>query len=109
MLDYGEWVYQRPIWLQIILWPILVPVMLIHSMVGIAFFILVFLPFLAVTDSLANRRFWGRLRSRGQVANWGETANKINRGAGTLIVEIAPKGPGYSWLVDRARDEIDPD
>lgn|SRR5262249_50405973 len=107
--DYTEWYNRQPVWLRVLLFPILVPVILVHGTVGMAFFLLIALPFLLVKGWVENRRFWQRLRERGQVGRWPEVEPKVSCGSGTLVVAVTPKGPGCSWLIDLPRDEVDPE
>src|SRR5262245_908202 len=108
-LDYIEGYNRLPVWLRVLLFPILVPVMLVHGMVVMGFFLIVILPFLLVGAWIDNLRFWHKLRKRGQVRQWTEVEPQVTSGSGTLIVEVSPKGPGCSWLIDLPREAVDPE
>lgn len=107
--DYVEWYNRQAIWSRLLLYPLLVPVILVHGSAGIAFFFLGVLPRLLVTGWIENRRFWQTLRERGRLGRWPEVEPRVSSGCGTLVVEVGPQGPGCSWLIDRPRDEVDPD
>lgn len=107
--DYIEWYNRQPLWLRVLLAPILVAEMLVHSMAVMAFFVFVSLPFHLVRGWINGRRFWRTLRERGQVGQWSEAERRVTSGSGTLIVEMEPKGPSYSWLIDVPRDAVDPE
>jgi hypothetical protein len=107
--DYIEWYKRQPVWLRVLLFPILLSVVLVHCVLGVAFLFLILLPFLLAKGWIDYRRFWQRLRDRGQVGEWTEIEPKVNSGSGTLVVEVTPKGLGCSWLIDLPRDEVDPE
>ncbi len=107
--DYVKWYSGQPVWLRVLLFPILVPLVLVHSTLVMAFVILIVLPFLLVKGWIANRRFWQRLRERDQVGQWPAVEPRVSSGSGTLVVEVTPKGPGCSWLIDLPRDAVDPE
>ena len=67
--DYVDWYTGRPVWVQAVLAPVAVPIMLVHAMVGMVFLCVLF-PFLAVKCEWENRRRWRRLRRQGRVARW---------------------------------------
>jgi hypothetical protein len=107
--DYTEWYNRQPVWQRVLLFPILFPVILFHGTVVMVFFLLIILPFLLVKGWIESRRFWRKLRERGQIGLWPEVEPQVSNGSGTLIVEVTPKGPGCSWLIDLPRDAVDPE
>ena len=106
--DYIEWYNRQPIWLEVLLFPIIVPVMFVHGTIMMAFFLFAFLPFVLIKGSIEHRRFWKKLRERGQVTRWPEVEPQVRSGSGTLVVEVTPKGAGWSWFIAHTRDEVDP-
>ena len=106
--DYIEWYNQQPIWLKVLLFPIIVPVMFVHNTIMMAFFVFIFIPFMLVSGTIEHRLFWKKLRERDQVARWPEVEPHVRSGSGTLVVEVTPKGAGCSWFIDHTRDEVDP-
>ena len=114
--DPNEWYNRQPPWLRVLLVPILVPVILVYGTVVVWSVLLIVLPFLLIASPsllikgwIEDRRFWRRLRERGQVGQWPEVEPRLNSGSGTLVVEVTPKGPVCSWLIDVPRDEVDPE
>src|SRR5262245_11542189 len=103
------WTDYQPVWLRVILFPVLVALVIVYSVIVLPFFILIVLPLFLVWGWIGYRRFWRRLRKRGQIGRWSEVEPLVTSGSGTLIVELTPKGPGCSWLLDVPRDEIDPE
>lgn len=107
-LDYIERYNRQPIWVRVALMPLLFPVMLVHASAMMVFFVLLGLPYALCRGWMENRRFWRGLRGRGQVIEWADAAERLTQGGRTLVVEMSPKGPGCSWLLDVPRDQIDP-
>jgi hypothetical protein len=106
---YFLWYIRQPVWLRVLLFPILVPVMFVHGVIVVSALFLFVLPYYSVLGCIEYRRFWKKLRERGQVGSWPEVKPQIASGSGTLIVEVTPKGPGCSWLIDLPRDVVDPE
>jgi hypothetical protein len=100
-----EWWDRRPDWMQLLL----LPIVFVLTMIFLAFTILVILPCFAIVGYLKYRRTWRRLRESGRVTKWFEVAPAVALKAGTLVVEVGPKGPACLWWIDRPRAEIDPD
>lgn len=106
--DYHEWYDRRSVWLQLVLFPVLFLVTLLHFYL-VALILLVIWPFLLVEGWLENRRFWQSLRDRGQVVQWPEVESKVSSGSGTLVVEVTPNDDDFAWLIDLPRDQVDPE
>jgi hypothetical protein len=107
--DYMEWYNRRSGLVRVALFPILVPVMLVHGAVVMIFVFPAVLVYSAARGVRDTRRFWRRMRESGRLADWREVAPRLDLAAGTLVVEIGPKGPWRAWWIDRPRAEVDPD
>ena len=107
-MDYIERYNHQPIWVRVVLWPLLVPVMFVQASAMMVFFVLLALPYALCRGLMERRRFWRDLRKRGQVIGWDDAAERLALGGRTLVVEMSPKGPGYAWLLDVPRDQVDP-
>jgi hypothetical protein len=105
---FFDWLNVLPVWGKLLVMPVVLPILLVYSTAALLLLFLL-LPFLIAKGQWENHKFWRRLRQDGRVALWAEVAPRVSSGEGTLIVEVGPKGPGWSWWIDRPRDEIDPD
>lgn len=102
---FKEWYDRQSLWVRTVLFPVLFAAAMVFNVFGLA----VILPIELIKGSIQRRRFWRNLEARGQVAKWTDVEKQVSLGNGTLIVEIGPKGPGCSWLIDLPRYEIDRD
>lgn len=108
--DFIGWYEGQSLWLQLLLFPIIAPVMLIYNVVILTYLLLIWLPFAIIKCQIDSRRYWRKLHERGRVADWSEVEWRVNSGCATLVIEVTLKGTAScSWLIDRPRDEIDPD
>lgn len=109
---YGRQLNRLPPWAACTVWFLLLPVLwvlgLAYNAVAIPV-LLVVLPYWIFTWWREDRRFWQNLQQQGRVAQWPEVEAKMNGALGTLIVELGPKGPVCSWLIEHPRDDVDPD
>jgi len=106
--NHCGWYDRQPVWIRIVAFPIVFLVALIYNVVVLPY-ILVVLFVAIIQATAASRRFWQRLGKRGQVVRWPELRQEVTRKNGTLLVEIGPKGPGYSWWLSQSRNEVDPE
>lgn len=107
--DHADWLNRSPRWPRMLLFLALYPFMLAYSIISLAVIVLFVIPIMTIKGKIEHRRFWRKLREQGRVVTWPEVEEQVCKGEGTLVVEITPKGPGYSWLIDRRRVELDPD
>lgn len=106
--DPIEWYNRRPVWVRVLLYPALVPTLLMSSIVRVVLLALFEFPILAVRDALRSRKRWREFRREGRLLSWSESVAVLDAG-GVLVVGVGANGPGYTWVIDQPRHEVDPE
>jgi len=115
---FRAWYERQPVWIRVLLFPLGCVVSLFHVpfkelLVGLVFLPLFPVVLVAVEMEIvsvwwANRRFWRKLKERGQLIEFGQISSQLNSGAGTLVVDMGLTEPDCIWWIERTREEIDP-
>ncbi|MFO1095093.1 MAG: hypothetical protein U0992_17570 [Planctomycetaceae bacterium] len=97
-----------PRWLQVCLYPVFVVFIGIPTMVVLGLLLFVLWPRLILQGWLEDRAWWKKMRRLGRVVEWPVVERELTCDSSTLVVEVGPKGPYISWLINAPRDVIDP-